>query len=385
MNRDDRAWVATRKGLFELRRQPQGWAIDRVHFLAEPVSMVLPPDASGFMLAALNLGHFGVKLQASDDAGQSWREVACPAYPPQPEEPKQPGREHAASPSAGVGGSSGAPSVPPQPFPWKLGLIWSLERAIDGSLWCGTLPGGLFVSRDRGASWALVESLWNLPQRLEWFGGGYPEPGIHSICPHPQDAQDLLVGISCGGVWRTRDGGATWAVHTNGMRADFMPPERAEDPNIQDPHRVVRCAAAPEVLWTQHHCGIWRSADHAQRWQELKAQPSSFGFAVAAHPRDPNTAWFAPAVKDERRIPVDAALCVTRTRDGGQSFEVLRQGLPQQHCYDLIYRHGLVVGADGQTLLMGSTTGSLWASADAGERWQAVNTQLPPIYAVVMG
>ncbi len=358
---DSRAWVATRKGLFELQREAGGaWRIARLSFIAEPVSMLLPPDASGFMLAALNLGHFGVKLHASEDAGHTWREVACPVYPEQPPEPKQ-------------------------PFPWKLNLIWSLERAVDGSLWCGTLPGGLFVSRDRGESWQLVESLWNLPQRLEWFGGGYPEPGIHSICPHPQDANDLLIGISCGGVWRTRDGGASWSVHTHGMRADFMPPERQGDPNIQDPHRVQRCTAAPDVLWTQHHCGIWRSADHGALWQELKPAPSSFGFAVAAHPNEPNTAWFAPAVKDERRIPVDAALCVTRTRDGGQSFELLRQGLPQQHCYDLIYRHGLAVGADGQSLLMGSTTGSLWASGDGGDSWQTVSNHLPPIYALRFG
>ena len=352
-----RAWVATRKGLFELQRESAGWRIARVSFLAEPVSMLLPPDAGGFMLAALNLGHFGVKLHASDDFGASWREIACPAYPEQPAEP-------------------------PQPFPWKLSLIWSLERAVDGSLWCGTLPGGLFVSRDRGGSWQLVDSLWNEPARLEWFGGGYPEPGIHSICPHPRDAKDLLIGVSCAGAWRTQDGGASWFVQSKGMRADFMPPERAEDPNIQDPHRIQRCAAAPEVLWTQHHCGIWRSTDSAASWQELKAEPSSFGFAVAAHPQDPLTAWFAPAVKDEKRIPVDAALCVTRTRDGGQSFEVLREGLPQQHCYDLIYRHGLEVAEDGKTLLMGSTTGGLWTSFDGGERWQTVSTTLPPIYAL---
>lgn len=355
-----RAWVATRKGLFELQGAGAEWRVAQASFLAEPVSMLLPPDRDGFMLAALNLGHFGVKLHASDDAGASWREIACPVYPEQPAEPAQ-------------------------PFPWKLGLIWSLERAVDGSLWCGTLPGGLFVSRDRGASWQLVESLWNRPERLEWFGGGYPEPGVHSICPHPQDANDLIVGISCGGVWRSRDGGGSWAPFTQGMRADFMPPERAEEPSIQDPHRVVRCAAAPEVLWTQHHCGIWRSSNEAASWQELKALPSSFGFAVAAHPQDPATAWFVPAVKDEKRIPVDGALCVTRTRDGGQSFEPLREGLPQQHCYDLIYRHGLAVADDGRTLLMGSTTGSLWASGDGGDRWSLINAHLPPIYAMAIG
>jgi hypothetical protein len=117
----------------------------------------------------------------------------------------------------------------------------------------------------------------------------------------------------------------------------------------------------------------------------LKARPSSFGFAVAAHPSDPLTAWFAPAVKDDKRVPVDAALCVTRTRDGGQSLEALRYGLPQQHCYDLISRYGLAVDKEGRGLLMASTTGHLWSSRDGGEEWISVAAHLPPAYAVEIG
>lgn len=356
---DDRAWAATRKGLFELRRSAGGgWRVARVSFLAEPVSMLLPPDADGHMLAALNLGHFGVKLHASDDAGASWREVATPAYPEQPKD---------------------APGVP-----WKLVQVWALERA-GRTLWAGTIPGGLFRSEDGGASWQLVDTLWQRPERLEWFGGGYDAPGIHSLCPHPQHAGELLVGISCGGAWLSTDGGANWDLRAAGMRADFMPPERAGDQNIQDPHRIVRCAAQPQVLWCQHHNGIWRSTDDAASWQEVQAPLSSFGFAVAVHPGDGDTAWFVPAVKDERRVPVDAALAVTRTRDGGASFEVLRTGLPQQDCYDLVYRHGLDVARDGRSLLMGSTTGHLWASGDGGDSWQAAALNLPPIHAVRFG
>ena len=70
------------------------------------------------------------------------------------------------------------------------------------------------------------------------------------------------------------------------------------------------------------------------------------------------------------------------TRDGGKTFDVLRAGLPQSHCYDLVYRHGLAVANDGRTLIMGSTTGGLWGSSDAGESWQTISTTLPPIYAV---
>jgi hypothetical protein len=356
----DRAWVATRKGLFELRRQGAGWRLARTSFLGEPVTMLLPPDARGRMLAALNLGHFGVKLHASDDAGESWTEVATPAYPPQPE---------------------GAPGPA-----WKLVLLWSLERGhTEGTVWAGTLPGGLFLSRDHGRSWRLVEPLWRREERLEWFGGGYDVPGIHSICPHPRRMGEVLVAVSCGGVWVTPDEGESWTLRGEGLRAAYMPPELAGNANTQDVHRVARCPAAPEVLWCQHHNGIWRSVDDAASWEPVEPPVSSFGFAVAAHPRQRDTAWFAPARADEQRVPVDGALVVNRTRDGGATFETLREGLPQRDCYDLVYRHGLDVAADGEQLLMGSTTGHLWGSADGGDAWQSVASNLPPIHAVRFG
>ena len=355
----DRAWIATRKGLFEMRKRTGGWQIEHVSFLGEPVSMLLPPQRDGFMLAALNLGHFGVKVHASSDAGATWNEVATPAYPPQPE---------------------GAEGVP-----WKLVQIWSLA-ARDATIWAGTLPGGLFRSSDRGQSWQLVEPLWSRPERAEWFGGGYDVPGIHSICPHPRNDGEVLVGLSCGGAWVTRDDGANWVVQSAGMRADFMPPERAEDPNIQDPHAIVRCEGQPDVLWCQHHCGIWRSTDNAASWRQVTNAPvSAFGFAVAVDPHDADTAWFVPAIADQCRVPRDGALIVNRTRDGAASFDTLREGLPQSDCYDLVYRHGLAVADDGRNLLMGSTTGGLWASADAGDHWQTVSLTLPMIYAVRFG
>ncbi|MCE4553208.1 WD40/YVTN/BNR-like repeat-containing protein [Roseateles cellulosilyticus] len=355
---NDRAWAATRKGLFELRRRNGSWQIEQLSFIADPVSMLLPPDASGRMLAALNLGHFGAKVHASDDAGQTWHEVAAPTFPPQPD------------------GAEGPP--------WKLDHVFSLERVGD-AIWCGTVPGGLFVSQDRGETWTLNEPLWADPRRTQWMGGGNPAPAMHSICPHPQRADELLVGVSCGGAWRTTDGGSSWALSAKGMMADYMPPELAGDENSQDPHLIARCRSEPDVLWCQHHCGIFRSADNGATWAQLQARPSSFGFAVAAHPHDPLTAWFAPAVKDMQRLPVDAALCVTRTRDGGQTFEALRDGLPQQHCYDLVFRHGLAVDDAGEQLMMGSTTGGLWSSSDAGDSWQMLPARLPPVYAVKFG
>lgn len=362
MNAAQRIVLGTRKGLVELQRSDSGWSLERLSFSGDPVSITLHDSRDGTDYAALNLGHFGVKLHRREAGAADWTEIAVPTYPEQPAEAKD------------------GPA-------WKLVLIWSLAAGgadEPGVLWAGTLPGGLFRSADRGDSWQLVRSLWDMPQRAEWFGGGYDVPGIHSICVHPSDPRALLVGVSCGGAWASQDGGQSWQMSAAGMRATYMPPERELDQSIQDPHLIVRCQARPEVLWSQHHSGIWRSTDSGASWQKVEAAglPSDFGFTVAVHPQDPDTAWFVPAVADQNRVPVGQALCVTRTRDGGKSFETLRQGLPQSNCFDLVYRHGLAVSADGQQLAMASTTGGVWTSADGGEHWQQLFMRLPPVYSV---
>ena len=195
----------------------------------------------------------------------------------------------------------------------------------------------------------------------------------------------LTLGISCGGVWISTDRGATFDLYGDGLVADYLPPDRAGDKNTQDPHRLAACAAAPDRVWMQHHNGIFRSDDGGRTWTRLHPPVSGFGFGVAAHPTDPDTAWFVPGQKDSNRIPVDGAVVVNRTRDGGKTWETLRAGLPQQHAYDLTYRHALAVDATGTRLAFGSTTGNLWLSEDAGDTWRHLSAHLSPIYAVTFG
>ena len=162
-----------------------------------------------------------------------------------------------------------------------------------------------------------------------------------------------------------------------------MPPDRQEDPHIQDPHRVVQCPARPDVMWAQHHNAVYRTTDGGVRWVDVPSvEPSVFGFALAVHPEDPETAWLVPARKDEFRIPVRGRVVVARTRNGGASFDVLSRGLPQRHAYDLAYRHALDVDGTGERLAFGSTTGSLWVTEDGGDDWKTVSEHLPPVYAV---
>ena len=254
------ALVGTRKGLFVYDLDASCPTVAGTHFLGSPVSSVLYDVRDDAWYACLDHGHFGVKLHRSDDHGETWAELAYPAYPAD--------AVYAGEPAA-------------------TRLLWTLAAghpSQPGVLWCGTIPGGLFRSDDCGQTWELNRGLWDDPARLEWFGGGYDHPGMHSISIDPRSADSMTVGISCGGAWYTDDGGKSWTVST-GMRATYVPSGRAEDPRIQDPHRIVRCAAAPDVLWTQHHNDIFRSTDNGRTWSMFDdVAPSSFGFAVAVQP-----------------------------------------------------------------------------------------------------
>jgi hypothetical protein len=222
-----------------------------------------------------------------------------------------------------------------------------------------------------------------MPERKKWMGGGADQPGLHSVSVDPRDPARIAIGVSTGGVWHSEDEGARWTIGAKGMYAEYMPPENRFDEIAQDAHRIVRCPASPDRLWCQHHNGVFRSDDGGRTWREVTTmQPSKFGFAVAVHPRDPETAWFVPAVKDETRVPVDGKVAVAKTRDGGASVEVLRQGLPQRHAYDLVWRHALDVDGSGERLAMGSTSGGLWVSEDAGASWTTPPARLPPVACV---
>ncbi len=363
----NRLLIGTQKGLFRIARDDKGrWAMHDSRFIGDPVSLVLSEPGSRRLHAAFALGHFGVKMQRSEDGGASWQEAPVPGYPEKPADIED------KDPMRGID------------IPWSTQLIWSM--ALGGTpneLWCGTIPGGLFRSVDGGDNWTLIRALWDDPRRRQWMGGGYDFAGIHSILVDPRDPAHITVAISVGGVWTTHDAGTNWTLIGNGLRNDYTPPGMGENPLMQDPHRVVQCPTAPDRLWMQHHNGIFVSDNGGIDWRELTdVPPSAFGFAVVVHPDEPDTAWFVPAAKDEQRVPVDARLVVTRTRDGGRSFDVLGNGLPDEPAYDLIYRHAFDISADGERLAFGSTTGGLWVSENRGDDWQCVSTHLPPINSV---
>lgn len=349
-----RLLLGTRKGLLEFEQKGNRWELARESFPTIPVSYAVVDPRVGTWWACLDHGHWGTKLHRSKDAGATWQEIPAPRYPDWAE----------LKPGQAV----------------TLSYLWLLTPGGADQpqrLYIGTEPGGLFVSDDGGDSFSLVESLWNHPSRQDWwFGGGRDHPGVCSIVVDPRDSQHILVGVSVGGVFETRDGGQTWEGRNNGLIAEYLPNPHSEYGH--DPHFIVASPGSPDVLWQQNHCGIFRSADGGRQWQKISQPPAHFGFAIAAE--DAQTAWVVPAVSDEFRVAVDRALCVCRTDDGGQTWTAFRKGLPQQETYDVVFRHALDLR--GEMLAFGSTTGNLFVSQDRGESWQQVAAHLPPIYSV---
>lgn len=363
--------IASRKGLFTANRSSTGaWQISSHHFHGEPVTQVLADPRDGAWYAALRLGHYGVKMKKSFDRGATWTEIPAPAFPKKPEQ--------------GTWADDATP--------WTVDLVWSLaavsegDAAQPGAMWAGCMPAGMFRSNDGGASWNLCESFWLDERRKFWMGGGNDYPGLHSISVDPRDARRATVAISCGGVWRTTDSGANWRLIGNGFDANYLPPEIANEPNGQDVHCLSLCAAHPDVMWAQHHAGVYRSTDGGENFTRLTApMKGDFGFVIVADPVNPLRAWVAPALSDMVRYAVDGAMCVARTDDGGKTWQQFRNGLPQSHAYHLVYRHGLALAptsGDARTLAMASTTGGAWVSEDAGESWIAIDAALPPVAAV---
>ncbi|QDU79908.1 hypothetical protein Pla110_16280 [Polystyrenella longa] len=359
-------YVGTRKGLFILEQNEEDWSIKRHEFPGEPVSMIMPDPRDGMLYAALTHGHFGAKLHRSADSGESWEECGLPTYP------------ETAETESVVAETTGE-----KPKGDSLEEIWAMEPGSGSRLWAGTIPGGLFYSDDQGTNWQLVESLWNDPQRPQWMGGGKDHAGLHSICVDPRNPDRITVAVSVGGVWQTNDGGTSWDLIGEGLRAEYMPPDQASSLLMQDPHLLVHCPASPDHMWIQHHNGIFRSENGGLNWSEITdVDPAVFGFAVAVHPDKPDLAWFVPAIKDETRIPFQGEFVVTRTQDGGKSFDKLTSGLPQNNAFDIVYRHALAVDPIGTTLAMGSTTGNLWISQNSGDDWKSISNHLPPVYCL---
>ena len=345
--------IGTKKGAFILESDAErrSWELRGPFCETWPMNHVIADPATGTIYGGGGSEWFGPAVWKSGDLGATWTHSSAGLAYPEGETP--------------------------------IKAVWSLARS-GSSLYAGVDPAGLFRSDDDGESWSHLGGLRNHPSRPHWNPGG---AGLilHSLLPHPDDAKRLWVGISAAGVFHTADGGETWETRNRGTRADFLPEGENYPEFGQCVHCLVMAPGMPERLYQQNHCGMYRSDDGGQRWESIEAGlPSSFGFPAAAHPRDPSTLYLLPLNGDSagRCVP-DAKAAVWRTRDGGGTWEDLRNGLPQGNTYFGVLRQAMATDRlEPAGVYFGTSTGTLFASADEGDSWTCVAQHLPTILSV---
>ncbi|MEO3978303.1 exo-alpha-sialidase [Streptomyces sp. CAU 1734] len=348
--------VGTRKGLFTGRGHGASWEFDGPHFPSQAVYAV-GIDTRGAVprvLAGGDSAHWGPSVFHSDDLGRTWAEPPRPAvrFP----------RDTGAS----------------------LERVWQLHPAGPGDpdvVYAGTEPAALFRSADRGESFELVRPLWEHPTRSQWVPGGGGE-AVHTVVTDRRDPDAVTVAVSTAGVFRSRDGGAGWAPSNAGVSAVFLPDPHPEFG--QCVHKIAQDAGDPDRLYLQNHWGVYRSDDGGARWTDIGAGlPSDFGFAVAAHPHRPGTAYVFPITADSDRVPAGRRCRVYRTSDAGGSWEALSAGLPRGDHFGTVLRDALRTDdADPAGVYFGNRNGELYGSADDGDSWRLLASHLPDVLCV---
>ena len=240
--------IGTRKGLMLARSTDdrRTWTTDDFQFRNQEVYSVAidtrhdPPR----IFAGVGTGHWGPLLTYSDDLGSTWTE---PAEPP-------------------IGFPQGSDA--------SVERVWQIQPATDEQpdvVYAGVEPHALFKSEDRGESFSLVEGLWTHPDRPGWMPGG-GGACLHTVVVHPTDPNDLMVVMSAAGVYRTRDGGATWKPANRGIQVAHVPEDQRFPAFGQCVHKVAFHHAHPDRLFAQNHFGVYRSDDRGDSWTPIEVR-----------------------------------------------------------------------------------------------------------------
>ncbi len=349
--------VGTRKGLWIGRSDEdrEDWEFSGPHFDMEEVYSCLI-DTRGEeprLLAGASSSWLGPQVRRSDDLGRSWQET----------------------PNGAIRFPEGAGA--------SVERVWQLTAGAEPDVvYAGTEPAAVWRSEDGGASFELERALWDHPHRPEW-AAGFGGQAFHTVLPHPTDPRSVTAALSTGGVYQTNDGGASWEPRNQGLRAEFLPEGQQYPEFGQCVHKVARHPARPERLFLQNHGGVYRSDDHGASWTSIAdGLPAEFGFPIVVHPHEPDTVFVFPINGGDQRYPPGAKARVWCSRDAGQTWEELGDGLPDTF-FVAVMRDALCTDEHTAAgLYLGARNGSVWGSFDDGATWRALVTDLPDVMVV---
>ena len=384
-----RLLVGTKKGAFVLTSDAhrKKWDIAGPHFAGWEIYHVKgSPVDPDLIYASQTSGWFGQIIQRSNDGGKTW------------EQPGTPPGEPTATPDGMLKGESNKFVYDTSPrgkpltthmwydgtqHPWEFKRVWHLEPSLTDpdTVYAGVEDAAIFRTTDGGKSWHELAGLRGHESGPRWQPGA-GGMGLHTILLDAKNPGRIFVAISAAGVFRSDDGGKTWAPKNRGLTSKYLPDPTPEVGHCV--HRIAMHPSRPNTLFMQLHWNVMRSDDAGESWQKISGNlPTDFGFPIDVHAHEPETIYVVPIKTDSEHYPPEGKLRVYRSKKGGNEWEPLTKGLPQSDCYVDILREAMSVDSlDKCGIYFGTTGGQVYASADSGDSWTAIVRDLPAVLSV---
>jgi photosystem II stability/assembly factor-like uncharacterized protein len=366
-----RVLVGTRKGAFILESdgKRQKWDVSGPHFAGwELYHLKGSPADPNRLYASQTSGWFGQLIQRSSDGGKTWEPVDNKFV------------------YDGVPGTH--KWYDGTPHPWEFKRVWHLEPSLTDpdTVYAGVEDAALFRTTDGGKSWQELPGMRGHGTGSGWQPGA-GGLGLHTIILDPKNPQRIFIAISAAGAFRSDDTGATWKAINQGLRSEYIPDPAAEVGHCV--HHVAMHPSRPNVLFMQKHWDVLRSDNAGDLWKEVNGNlpdddgKRGFGFVIDVHAHEPETIYVVPIKSDSQHFPHEGKLRVYRSKTGGNDWEPLTKGLPQQNCYVNVLRDAMAIDSlDSCGVYFGTTGGQVYASADAGDSWNPIVRDLPAVLSV---